>query len=124
MDADSSVEAELAQWLNLLAGSKGFVLVEGGPSGGSSLQQLDVVPTEAGMVWLAGRLRLADGDRLDVVLQAHSGTGELHGVYVQAAGAWHALVEENVVAVLGLDRTEVLPFAYELAIPFESDHFQ
>lgn len=124
MGAEESVDADLAQWLNLLNTSRQFVLIEGTSSEEPRLQQFDVVPAETGLVWLAAELRLANGSVLDAVVQADARIGELHGVYVLKDQAWHALTKASIGDVLELEPSAAYPFDYEFAVPLESDHYR
>lgn len=123
MDDERAADAELSRWLNLLNASRDFVLVEG-PSDAPYLRRLEAVPAESGLVWLAGTLRLANGNYVDAVLNADAATGELQGAYVESLGEWHVLSEETVSDVLNLTLADVFPFDYEFAIPFETNHFR
>ena len=122
MDAGYEVP-DLAPWLDLLAESPTFVLIEPELPETPHISRVDVVPAEAGTAWVAAEITPANGSPFAAIVRADTNGGELNGAYVKRDGTWYTLTDTNTTALLGLEASDVYPFEYRFAVPFERDHF-
>lgn len=111
------------QWLNLLHGSPGFVIRIDPRTGGSTVVQVEVVPDDDGVYWIAGTTTLPRGDRLPSVFQVDTATGgRLMGVHWKIDRAWMPSSETaRIRRVLDAAEHDLFPFAWTYAVPLTRD---
>jgi hypothetical protein len=113
------VNEELIPLLNLLRDNPTFVIAED-----DSVIQVPSVPPGSGMTLIAGTTVAAVGDRIESVFEVEADGGELFGVYWRIDGEWFASSDDTASLRLGLDRADVFPFDWELAVPLDVDFHQ
>lgn len=116
-------DATTAQWLNVLHGSPSFVIRVDPRTGAPTVAQIEVVPDDDGLYWIAGTTTLPRGDRIASVFEVDTMSGgSLVGVHWRINGTWVTSSEKTrVFHALHADEGDVFPFDWSYAVPLARD---
>ena len=119
----NETDAVAIRWLNLLHGSPGFVIRIDPRTGASTVLQVEVVPDDDGVYWIAGTTTLARGDRIPSVFEVDTTAGgSLGGVYWKIDGSWMSSLETaRILRALDAAEGDVFPFDWAYAVPLARD---
>lgn len=111
------------QWLNLLHGSPSFVIRIDPHTDAPTVVQVEIVPKDDGVYWIAGTTTLPRGDRIPSVFEVDtSAGGSLAGVHWKIDGGWISSSEKRrALSALDAEEGEVFPFDWTYAIPLAQD---
>lgn len=118
-DPDTAV----IRWLNLLRGSPGFVIRNDPHTGAPSVVQVEIVPDDDGVYWIAGTTTIPRGDVISSVFEVDtSAGGSLMGVYWRIDGTWISSSEKTrALGALDAAEDDVFPFDWTYAVPLAHD---
>lgn len=111
------------RWLNLLNGSPSFVIRIGPRTHAPSVVQVEIVPEDDGVYWVAGTTTLPRGDRIPSVFEIDtSAGGSLVSVHWRIGGTWMSSSDKTrVLAALSAEEGDVFPFDWSYAIQVACD---
>lgn len=113
------------QWLNLLHGSPSFVIRIDPQDGRAMVLQVEVIPHDDGIYWVAGTTVIKRGDSIPSVFEIDTSSGgEFVAVYWKMNGTWISSSDkEKVFNVLGADERDVFPFDWSYSVKLAHDIF-
>ncbi|WP_420113486.1 hypothetical protein [Pseudactinotalea sp.] len=119
----SEPDATTIQWLNLLHGSPTFVIRIDQLTGTPTVVQVEVVPEDDAIYWIAGTTMPPRGDRIPSVFQVDtSAGGNLVGVYWKIGPTWISSAEPSqALGALAARERDIFPFDWSYAVPLTRD---
>lgn len=118
-----AVDAELGKTLNLLRTSPTFAATQRGDAS-LVLGTPDRITRDAGLVWLAAKVTLANSRMLDGVVVINTPSSDIpQAVYWWIAGNWFEPADPTdrtaTLAALGATEADVFPYSTATAIPLD-----
>ncbi|SHK71077.1 hypothetical protein SAMN05421803_12914 [Nocardiopsis flavescens] len=115
----NDTDATTIQWLNLLHGSPSFVIRIDPRTSTPTVVQVEVVPDDDGVYWIAGTTTLPRGDVLPSVFQVDTAAGgSLLGVHWKIHGRWMSSSDRTqVLAALDAGEGDMFPFNWTYVVP-------
>ncbi|MCR8945595.1 hypothetical protein NW249_26160 [Streptomyces sp. OUCMDZ-4982] len=119
----AGADVATTQWLNLLHGSPSFVIRIDPRTGAPAVTQVEVVPDDGCVYWIAGTTTLPRGDRIPSVFEvAPSAGGSLLGAHWKIGASWMSSSDRaQVFAALNAEENDVFPFDWSYAVPLARD---
>lgn len=116
-------DAATVRWLNLLNGSPSFVIRIAPRSHAPTVVQVEIVPEDDGVYWIAGTTTLPRGDRISSVFEVDtSAGGGLVSVQWKVDGAWMSPSDTTRVRrALDAEERDLFPFDWTYAVPVARD---
>lgn len=113
----------MAQWLNLLHGAPDFVIRLGPRTDAPTVVQVERVPDDDGVYWIAGTTTLPRGDLLSSVFEVDtSAGGSLVDVHWKIDGGWtRSSNSAQILSALDAAENDVFPFDWAYAVPLTRD---
>lgn len=119
------IDSMTVQWLNLLRGSPSFVIRIHPRTHAPTVVQVEVVPDDDGIYWLAGTTTLPRGDRIPSVFEiGASADGSLAGVHCKINETWMSPADTaRVRRTLDAEGRDLFPFAWTDAVRLARDAY-